>query len=60
MRELEKALGRDSGALREAPAVDLEGRFVDQLVGVVDPDRPQPPDIRLGHASQVLEGPIHD
>jgi hypothetical protein len=33
---------------------------VDQLVGVVDPDRPQPPDIRLGHASQVLEGPIHD
>jgi hypothetical protein len=60
MRELEKALRRDSRALGEALAVDLQGRFVDELVRVIDPGPSQPPDIRVGDSPQVLEGPIHE
>src|SRR6266704_913319 len=59
VRELEQALGRNPSALGQAPAVDLERCLVDELIGVVDADRTQPPDIGVGDASQILEGPVH-
>src|SRR5438132_13954070 len=59
MLELEKALGRDSSALGEALAVDLQGRFVDKLVRVIDPGRSQSPNVGVGDSSQVLQRSVH-
>src|SRR6266699_7175057 len=49
-----------TGDLHEHALVrDLERCLVDELIGVVDADRTQPPDIGVGDASQILEGPVH-
>ena len=57
--ELEETIGRDPRLLRQPLAVDLERRAMEELVGVIDPDRPQASHISVGDAAQILESAIH-